>query len=425
MQTTKRARCEKGSLVPAPHSGDGTVEVINLIQDSDKEKAEKKGKAQRKAKTTQMFEKYAVLSQKKGECNYAAVCKIRKCGARGYNSTFLKAHLPTHFGDPTVGRELIEDFKRVYPKRLGVIQQDIRKFCSEVPKEEAPTESDFETIVLRFVIGINLPFSTFDKPDFIELLQICHRMGQHDVRLPLFSARTFTRKCLPTLVDAQVAEALSKHRNGQQTGSTMQFDSVTGKDGTTINNWIVTTGDFSSLVASSRSGSERHTSQLIADYATCVLSRQELFLAGRDVVLDEQFVAKKDDHDAIDAAIQPLLGLCKRVWAVGSDSASNVQGALVLLRDDLGIVDYACVVHAMSNLAKEIGDLLYTEVVTPVIKVVNFFSIVWQIQGAPKRGVPARADSGLHHALFDLVPSHCTAARCQGLHYQCCQKHEV
>ena len=77
MQTTKRARCEKGSLVPAPHSGDGTVEVINLIQDSDKEKAEKKGKAQRKAKTTQMFEKYAVLSQKKGECNYAAVCKMK------------------------------------------------------------------------------------------------------------------------------------------------------------------------------------------------------------------------------------------------------------------------------------------------------------------------------------------------------------
>ena len=90
-------------------------------------------------------------------------------------------------------------------------------------------------------------------------------------------------------------------------------------------------------------------------------------------MLDEQFVAKKDDHDAIDAAMQPLLGLCKRVWAVGSDSASNVQGALVLLRDDLGIVDYACVVHAMSNLAKEIGDLMYTEVVAPVIKVVNFF----------------------------------------------------
>ena len=114
-------------------------------------------------------------------------CRVQdeKCG---YNSTFLKAHLPTHFGDPTVGRELIEDFKRVYPKRLGVIQQDIRKFCSEVPKEEAPTESDFETIVSRFVIGNNLPFSTFDKPnpDWIAGLSLTSLF----IQLPFFSRRT-------------------------------------------------------------------------------------------------------------------------------------------------------------------------------------------------------------------------------------------
>jgi len=366
---SKRAR--EGALRAAPLSSHATDSLIDLVEsDAETEQPKKRVRS-----TTAMYAKYFNIVPTKGG-NYKAICQIDGCGKSGFNSKFPKEHMPSHFGSSRWGSGLIDDYKKLFPREQMTIQMSIKKYCPDVAEEhmvEKPTKRGFNEVLARYIVGNALPFSTVDKPSFFEMLDYVYRMGQHDVKMDLMGTTTFTEKVLPSFLSVHVSEALAKHRNKAQIGCSLHFDSVTGKGGTTITNWMVTTGHACSLVASTRTGSDRSTSERLADIATCLINRRELISGMDDAILDDRFVAKAGDSQVIDAELKPLLSLCSEVWAAGSDSASNGQGALNMLRDRLGIVPFACVVHAFSNLAQELGTLMHVEVVEPVIKIINFF----------------------------------------------------
>jgi hypothetical protein len=178
---------------------------------------------------------------------------------------------------------------------------------------------------------------------------------------------------LPSYAADRVTSALKKHDMARIIGSSLSFDGATGKDGATYCSWLVTTGRESSLVACTHAGANRATAERYALTARIILRDAPPDKESDDVTADDIFVFKGADHERLAKALRPLRVLGENVWACGSDNAANVQGALRILRDDDGLIDWGCQVHAFSNLALELGGLMHDSVVVPVSTIVGFF----------------------------------------------------
>jgi len=201
------------------------------------------------------------------------------------------------------------------------------------------------------IVRHSLPLHLVDQSEFRDLLSYAGRLGEEriDVGSKIPSRRTLVRRVIcgsQGLLAEKVQEVLKGHHEASQfSGSSIVFDSVTDVNRAQIVNVIVESSGVKSVLASVRVGPQRTTASFYLNMMEDLL-RKSL----DHVALDAKAAELAEDHEerpssdqaAATKEVRKLLELCDRVYAVGSDNASNVQLAIRQAEDEHGILGFGC-----------------------------------------------------------------------------------
>jgi len=279
--------------------------------------------------------------------------------------------------------EAMVAFKSAFPKHKDFGgQSKIDRFLTRLEKRELPTKSGLEDLVARLFVRHSMPFSAVDWSELHVLLRYAHSMGEMNVQLELPARRQFVDRSLlgsSGLISTLVQDVPIKHRPyAAPCGSNLMFDGVTDVNKVSLMNFMIQSGNVKTVVLTARAGANRQTADFVAGVARGIL-QQKVNFNGLDIggdPLDNEEVAVDDkDQSPLFQAFNKVLSLANTVCFVGSDNASNVQGAISKLEEEFKVVGWGCVAHATSRLAENLCGVLEI-IIGSMHDVVDFFMSV-------------------------------------------------